>query len=271
MRITMVGHSTVIMETAGFRVLTDPYFGAWGNLAYGRIRPPGMSREDLADVDLVLLSHNHWDHTDRRYFRRLEPKVPVLAPRRSAWVTKLKGAKRVVGARPWEGWSTDGANGFVQLSPWEGPAIEGGKVWAVPALHMATTVGFVIRAEGVTIYFAGDTYRRPFMTEIRRRFHPDVALMPVTTYRVPMTMGEKAAVKAAVDLDVSAVVPIHLGLQPRSPLLRTQQTPEGFARRLADARPAARVVILREGESWEVDAVPRGVAHGVDPSSVERT
>jgi L-ascorbate metabolism protein UlaG (beta-lactamase superfamily) len=139
-----------------------------------------------------------------------------------------------VGMRPWSTWTMDG---FV--------------VHAVPALHMATTIGFVLQAEGRTVYFAGDTYFRPFHRKIGQAFRPDVALIPVTTYRIPMTMGEKGATRAAVVLQPAVVIPIHLGLQPRSPLLRTRQTPEGFARRLAAVQPSTKVVILEEGESWE--------------------
>lgn len=237
MSITLVGHSTVLIETGGLRILTDPYFGTWGNPAYERLRPPAMTREKVGAVDVVLLSHNHWDHTDWRFFRGLDPSVPILAPWRARWVTRLKGARNVVGVRPWASWSL----GDVMVN-------------AVPALHPATAVGYVIRTEGQAIYFAGDTYFRPFMMEIRSRFGPEVALMPVTTYRIPMTMGEEAAVKATLALGVSVVLPIHLGLRPRSPLLRTQETPEGFARRLGEIQPSTRVVILGEGECWEPGA-----------------
>lgn len=237
MSITIVGHSTVLVETEGMRILTDPFFGRWGNPAYARVRPPAMTAEELRSVDLVLVSHNHWDHTDRPYFRSLNPAIPVLAPRRAAWVTRLKGARNTVGMKPW--------------ARWVAGEIE---VHATPALHLCTSIGYVVRGGGRTIYFAGDTYHRPFMTEIRRRFQPEVALMPVTTYRIPMTMGEKSAVKATVDLGVSVVVPIHLALQPRSPLLRTRQSPDGFARRLGEVHPSTQVVILKDGERW--DATP---------------
>ena len=63
MRITMIGHSTVLIEAGGMKILTDPYFGTWGNPAYKRLAPPARKREELRDVDLVLVSHNHWDHT----------------------------------------------------------------------------------------------------------------------------------------------------------------------------------------------------------------
>ncbi len=235
--ITVVGHSTVLMEMDRVRILTDPFFGRRGNPAYARVRPPSMMPEDLGPVDLVLVSHNHWDHTDRRYFRSLDPGVPILAPRRAVWVTRLKGARSAVGMKPWEKWSAG------EL-----------KVHATPALHLSTTIGYVIRGGGQTVYFAGDTYHRPFMKEIRRRFQPDVALLPVTTFRIPMTMGERSAVRATVDLGVSVVVPIHLALQPRSPLLRTRQTAEGFARRLAQVQPSVQVAILGDGEPWSSNA-----------------
>ena len=234
MRIRLIGHSTVMFEMGGARLLTDPYFGTWGNPAYTRVTPPAVCREDVGPVDAVLLSHNHWDHTDRRYFRSLPPSVPVIAPRRSRWVTRLKGARTVVGVRPWESRTVGGV-----------------RVTAVPALHMATTVGFVLEAADGTAYFAGDTYHRPFMSEVGERFRLDVALLPVATYRIPMTMGERGAVKAVRDLGAPCVIPIHLGLQPRSPLLRTAETPERFAALLAREGMGARVAILEAGEWWE--------------------
>lgn len=237
MRIRLIGHSTVLFEMGGRRVLTDPYFGTWGNPAYRRVTPPALSRDQVGRLDAVLLSHNHWDHTDRRFFRSLPDSVPVVAPRRSRWVTKLKGARSVVGVRTWE------TVAFGEL-----------KVTAVPALHLATTVGFVLQAPEGTAYFAGDTYRRPFMAELGRRFTIDVALLPVTTYRIPMTMGEKGATRATEDLGVPVVIPIHLGLRPRSPVLRTRQSPEGFARRLAAQGSATRVDVLSPGDWWELAA-----------------
>ena len=74
--------------------------------------------------------------------------------------------------------------------------------------------GFVIEAEGKQIYFAGDTYFGGFMKEIAARFRLDLALMPVTTFRIPMTMGEKGAARAVEVLGPRTVIPIHLGIQP---------------------------------------------------------
>jgi L-ascorbate metabolism protein UlaG (beta-lactamase superfamily) len=74
-------------------------------------------------------------------------------------------------------------------------------------------------------------------------------MMPVTTYGIPMTMDEKQAVRAVRVLKSPIVIPIHLGLRPRSPFLRTNQTPEHFAQRVSESGESAKVVILREGAS----------------------
>jgi len=63
--------------------------------------------------------------------------------------------------------------------------------------------------------------------------------------------GLIGAVRAVRALSPKAVIPIHLGLAPRSPLLRTSQSPEGFRKRIQDAGLKAEVTVLREGESWE--------------------
>lgn len=237
MRIQLIGHSTVLFEVAGLRVLTDPFFSLRGNPAYRRVTPPALAREEVLDVDVVLVSHNHWDHTDRRFFRKLSGAVPVLAPRRARWVTALKGARNVVGMSPWESWQ-----------------IATLKITAVPALHTAATVGFVLEAQSESAYFAGDTYHRPFMAEIGERFHLNLALLPVTTYRIPMTMGERGALEAVRDLRAPEIIPIHLGLQPRSPLLRTAQSPERFAQAVAAEGLSCRVTILGPGERWSSEA-----------------
>jgi L-ascorbate metabolism protein UlaG (beta-lactamase superfamily) len=236
MRITMIGHSTVLIEAAGKRILTDPYFGLHGNPAYARVHPPALSREELTNVDLVLVSHNHWDHVDRKFLRLLPPAVPVFAPATTTWMTRLKGGRNVTG-----------------LKPWERKELGGLSITAVPAHHITFTIGYVIEADGKRVYFAGDTYRASFMEKIGREMRPDIALIPVTTFRIPMTMGESQAVEAVHLLRPRTIIPIHLGIQPRSPLMRTRQTPEGFQQCLSTAGISAEVVILKEGESWKID------------------
>ncbi len=235
MRITMIGHSTVLLEVSGLSILTDPYFGMRGNPAYGRPRPPARTRQELAGPDGVLVSHGHWDHADGAFLRALADDVPTITSSRVKWLLKLHGARNVIG-----------------LGTWQETHLGTLVITAVPAPHIAVGVGFVIQGEGKSVYFAGDTYHRPFMRELGTRFALDVALLPVTTYAIPMTMGEQQALRAARDLKSAVIVPIHDGLRPRSPLLRTGQTPEHFKQSMLDTGVPSEVVILKEGESWEM-------------------
>jgi len=234
MRLTVIGHNTILIEMAGQRMLTDPFFGTWGNPVYARLSPPALPREALQDVDLVLVSHTHWDHIDSDYLRGLPEEIPTLVPWQSGWEARLQGARRVQGMHPWQTFR----RGEVAVT-------------AVPALHWAFTLGYVIEGEGRSIYFAGDTFYIPAMQEIGRRFRIDVALIPVTTFRPPMTMGEKSAVRAIQAIRPRVVVPIHLAVQPRMPWLRTGHSVTGFERRIRAAGLDTPVMRLENGEAWD--------------------
>jgi len=237
-KVSMIGHSCVLIEMGGIRILTDPYFGTSGNIAYSRRRPPSCKREELTSVDLVLVSHNHFDHTDPTFFRLLPSTTPIVAPSLTAWVTKLKGGGNVIG-----------------LAAWQMRTFDGLKITAVPAWHSTITHGYVIQFRDDTLYFAADTYFGRFMERIAREFNPPIVLMPVSTFRIPPTMGESGAVAAARTLSPKLIIPIHLGIAPRSPLLRTSQTPKRFEKRLRDEGIESSVMVLNEGESWAGECV----------------
>ena len=231
----MIGHSTVLIEAAGIKLLTDPYFNTWGNPGYARICPPAKSREELASVDVVVVSHGHFDHVDTRFLSSLPSATPVIVPRfmePHVWHARHK---------------------VVRQPNWKSTTIGAVTVTTVPALHPAIAVGYIIEAEGKVVYFAGDTYYRPFINVIGSRYKLDVALLPVMTYRIPMTMSEKGAVKEVEALKPKMIIPIHLGIRPRSPLMRTGQSVEGFQKRLEDSGAEAKFVLLKEGESTTIE------------------
>jgi L-ascorbate metabolism protein UlaG (beta-lactamase superfamily) len=234
MKITMIGHSSILIETAGKKILTDPYWSKWGNPAYTRVGIPAKSRQELKDIDCVLISHGHFDHVDRKYLRMIGA-TAVITPKSTRWLIKLFGGRNVIGIKVGESINIGEAT-----------------ITAVPASHLIATVGFVIASENRHIYFSGDTYYRSFMQDIGHAFQLDVAMMPVTTYRIPMTMGEKQAVQAVQVLKPAVVIPIHLGLRPRSPFLRTDQTPEHFTQRVKESGSPTKVIILQEGECYSL-------------------
>jgi L-ascorbate metabolism protein UlaG (beta-lactamase superfamily) len=118
---------------------------------------------------------------------------------------------------------------------------------------MVPTIGFVIQSENKQVYFAGDTYYHSFMKLIGQRFQLDVALMPVTAYRIPMTMNCKSAIRAVQAIKPKVVIPIHLGIRPRSPLLRTRQTSEDFVQQLRKNEQGTDIIVLEEDQSWETE------------------
>ena len=232
----MIGHCTVLIETAdGLHILTDPFFGIWHNPFYGRFTPPARTRQELLDVDMVLVSHNHFDHADARFLHMLPDTTPVVVPRLAARFTRLLGARYTIGLRTWESCTLGGA-----------------KITAVPAIHLAIANGYVIEADGQTLYFAGDTRYGKFLAEIGRRFRPQVAMLPVSTYRIAMTLSERETIQAAIDLQVEALIPIHQAMGSRLKLLQPQSSPGNLKLRPQESGSQTQVVILKEGITWDI-------------------
>lgn len=220
LRVTMIGHATVLIQCAGYNLVTDPVWADRASpLSFAgprRISAPGVALGDLPVVDAVLLSHNHYDHLDVSTLRALHARNAPLI------VTPL-GNDRIV--RP----HIPDAN--VSTGDW-GDVIEVRhdlKIHIVPALHwssrsprdrrMALWCGFVIEASGRLIYFAGDTgygtggiFRR-----IRERFGPvDLAIIPIGAYDPRWFMAAQhtdpeEAIQIMLDLDARAAVGMHWG------------------------------------------------------------
>jgi len=235
MNITLIGHSTLLIESGGSRILTDPWFGRWGNPVYRRLAPPILEGSALLDVNLVVVSHDHWDHQDPAYLRRLGPQTPVVVPSLLRPLFSVQRIATLVGLRPWE------TRAF-------GPV----EVTAVPAIHSLGCAGYVIKDKSTAVYFSGDTYYGSFMEEIGRQYNLSAALIPVTTYRIPMTINMTGAVRATQVLHPKVVIPVHLGIIPRSPLLRTRDTVQGYCQKLAEAGVKTEVILLKEGESASI-------------------
>jgi L-ascorbate metabolism protein UlaG (beta-lactamase superfamily) len=198
-----VGHSTFVLRTRSATILTDPVFsdraGPLSWLGPRRVAAPGVDFAAIPRVDLVLLSHDHYDHCDlpslRNLARRDDPLVVCpIGPR-----SLLAGA---------------GLMRVTELDWWESAAAAPGtEVTLVPARHWSRRRplgtnkrlwgGFVVKSGGRQVYFAGDSgYEDGLFTEIRRRCGaPDLAMIPIGAYE-PRWFMESAHMNPAEALRV---------------------------------------------------------------------
>jgi L-ascorbate metabolism protein UlaG (beta-lactamase superfamily) len=184
LRLTMVNHTTVLVQTQGVNILTDPIWSErcspFPRLGPRRIRPPGVRFEDLPPIDVVLLSHNHYDHCDLPTLRRLarEHSPRVIVPLGCRRFLERKGIP-VAAELDW--WEEFGINTDVGLT-------------AVPARHFSGRglfdrdrslwAAYMISTPTGNVFFAGDSGFGDHFQAIRDRLGaPRAALLPIGAYR----------------------------------------------------------------------------------------
>ena len=243
MRVTWIGHSTVVIELDGVRLVTDPVLRSRINV----LRRVSGAAAEVGAVDAVLISHLHLDHLDLPSLERLGRSVRVFVP---------GGGAKLLRKRGW----TD----VVELPVGESAALGELEITATHAEHpgrrspwgdRAAAIGYVVSGSQ-RVYFAGDTDLFDGMRELAP---VDVALLPVAGWgpRLPAGhMNESTAVEALGLLRPRVAVPIHwgtyrrLGLSRRDELLRAPA--EAFARLAAAAHPEVDVRVLPVGGSLEL-------------------
>ncbi|HTQ31589.1 MAG TPA: MBL fold metallo-hydrolase [Opitutaceae bacterium] len=221
MAATFIGHATFLLQMAGTNILTDPIFsekaGPFGLLGPRRVRPPALALGQLPPIDLVLVSHNHYDHLDLDTLRWL------ARARRPLFVGTL-GNGRWLQKR--------GIPGVVELDWWQShrisPALE---LVCTPAQHFAARApwdrcrtlwaGFALRtAAAGKIYFCGDSGYGPHFAEIGERLGGcDLAFLPIGAYEprwfmAPVHMNPEEAVRAHRDVRSRCSLGMHFGTFP---------------------------------------------------------
>jgi len=217
LRVTFVNHATALIQTEGLNILTDPVWSeraspvAWAGPR--RHRPPGLRFEELPPIDLVLISHNHYDHLD------IETLVRLRGEHRPRFITGL-GNRALLNARE--------INDVTELDWWEVAKVSDElSVTCVPAKHFsgrglsdgeaALWCGYVVQGSGGNVYFAGDTGMGSHFVEIKNRFGPfRLALLPIGAYLPrwfmhPVHLSPEEAMELHWILEPRVSLAIHFG------------------------------------------------------------
>jgi N-acyl-phosphatidylethanolamine-hydrolysing phospholipase D len=220
---TWIGHSTFLIRSGGISILTDPI---WSDRASPvqfagprRHVPPGLSLEKLPLIDVVFISHDHYDHLDDHTVRLFVGRFPG-----THWITPL-GVGRFLRKR--------GASRVTELDWWERADVGNISAFCTPAKHFSgrypwnrnSTLwsGWVIGFGNRRVFFAGDTAFHPDFADIARRFGPfDAAILPIGAYEpswfmqaVHMSPEEAVAayceIASTLDASTCAFIPSHWG------------------------------------------------------------
>jgi L-ascorbate metabolism protein UlaG (beta-lactamase superfamily) len=239
--ITWIGHASFLVQFTDLNVLIDPNFANWLFLLK-RIRRCGLKIEHLPPIDLVLLTHAHFDHFHKPTLRRLpHPKIGVM-PWGVGDLAYDLGFSRVIELDWWERFSH--RDWQVTFTP--------SKHWGARVLsdHHRGYGGFVLEHQGRRIYHAGDSAYFEGFCEIGRHLSPEVAMLPIGAYHPEsfrsVHMGPDEAMKAFKDLRANYLVPMHYGTFRLS--FEEMDEPPRLLNQIAGAEKLTdRVRILEEG------------------------
>ncbi|GFZ30005.1 hypothetical protein CSC2_05310 [Clostridium zeae] len=234
MKIQLLGNCTILLSSKNSQILFDPYFNNFGNLFYKRTASVSTYYKSIDHLDAILLSHEHFDHMDIMFLNKFKNKCPIYSPKgslkplifKSKWIRK--GDELNIGDF---------------------------SITVVQANHLCPTVGYIVRAEGSTIYFSGDTYYGKFMKSISEKFTIDIAMLTVTRYLLPMTMGEKGMLKCLNDLKPKYFIPIHQDIAQRFSLNNSKISFSRLNDKIMEENLSTKTVWLNNGDEFKVTPI----------------
>jgi L-ascorbate metabolism protein UlaG (beta-lactamase superfamily) len=220
-QLTFINHMTFLIQMRGLNLITDPVFSEraspvqWAGPK--RVRAPGIALDKLPKIDVVLLSHNHYDHMDLISLKFLSDhhRPLIIVPLGNRKILAPAGISNVVELDWWQTYELTGLNS------------ELAKITLVPAQHWsarglfdrneALWGGFVTQFESLRIYFAGDTGYGAFFKEVAQRTGPfDASLLPIGAYEPRWFMKDHhmnpdEAVMAHLDIQSDLSFATHFG------------------------------------------------------------
>jgi L-ascorbate metabolism protein UlaG (beta-lactamase superfamily) len=205
---TWVGHSTFLIQLNGINIVTDPVWAKRMGFQK-RLTEPGISLADLPEIDLVVISHSHYDHLDFPTLKKLKGNPHYLVPVGLKSLFTRKGYQQVT-----------------EMSWWESTEYRGISVHFVPAQHWTRRTlrdmntshwgGWIFQTPQETYYFVGDTGYFAGFQQIADRFTIDTVFMPIGAYEPEWFMAAshispEDSVKAFIELQAKHFVPMHYG------------------------------------------------------------
>ena len=241
MALTWIGHASFLVQFAGMNTLIDPNFANWLFLLK-RLKRPGIHLHDLPPIDLVLLTHAHFDHFHKPTLKKIpSPKLAIM-PWGCGSLAKRLGFERIVELKWWESFGTgDWSVTFVPSKHWGARTLsDTRRGWG----------GYVLEYRGRRVYHAGDSAYFDGFTEIGERTRPEIALLPIGAYYPDsfrrVHMGPDEALRALRDLGSEWFVPMHYGSFKLS--FEDIDEPPRWLRQLAEKESlVSRLRMLEEG------------------------
>lgn len=273
--ITWIGHSTFLLQMGGLNIVTDPVW-ATRMATEARLAPPGIPIKQIPPVDVILISHSHYDHLHMRSLRQLvRPDTLLIVPDGLMKKMERKGFIAVKELTWWDNFVVDDRVRitFVPAQHWTRRTLTdrnrshwGGYVIEKVTGAKERDVEAVPDQEGSqpnvpeTIYFAGDSgYFRGFKL-IGQHFTIDVALLPIGAYEPEWFMSlqhmtPEEALQAFADVQAKIIIPMHYGA-----FKLADDTPKEAIDRLKIERvrrgiEREKVCLLAHGETWRFDKV----------------
>lgn len=240
--ITWIGHASFLIQTAEHSVLIDPNWAKWLKVIK-RIRQPGLAIHDLPAIDLVLVTHAHFDHLDRKTLRTVASDQPIAVPEHVGGLVHGLGFRHVRELKCWE--SFEHGSLKITLTP--------AKHWGARMLHDSHRGfgGFVIEYAGRSLFHCGDSAYFAGFREIGERIPIEIALLPIGAYDAPtkrdVHMNPEQALQAFAELHAKTMVPMHFGTFRLSfePL---HEPPDRLMEEARKRGLASHIRILNEGE-----------------------